>query len=255
MNKKMLFYGIVIAQVAFLLLMIAFKQSTLAFGERVLLKPVPVDPTDPFRGDYVTFRYDISTIELSPDQKPDFVVGQRVYVGLKKVAEYWGVAGVSGKPVGDLYLKGTVRSIQQKILYTIREENGSGEYAYSGYDYGEGYPQGQLRGGQKVEFTLSNGQVMYANPCDNGCPSAQGPRPKEAWEPDYRTGTITAVTPGITEMSIDYPINTYFVPKGQGTRDELREFGRLLIEVAVWKGDAVVTGILYDGKAIDFSVS
>ncbi|HEY8173614.1 MAG TPA: GDYXXLXY domain-containing protein [Dehalococcoidia bacterium] len=55
--------GIVVAvQLAVLFSVIAFKQYTVWTGETVLLKVQPVDPRDPFRGDYTTVRYEISNL-------------------------------------------------------------------------------------------------------------------------------------------------------------------------------------------------
>lgn len=52
-------------QLLILASVIGFKQYTLWTGETVLLKVQPVDPRDPFRGDYFTVRYEISEIDRS----------------------------------------------------------------------------------------------------------------------------------------------------------------------------------------------
>jgi uncharacterized membrane-anchored protein len=62
---------------------VAFKQYTVWTGETVRLAVGPVDPRDPFRGDYVTLTYEISRID------PDDLIGQRyaydtVYVELRE---------------------------------------------------------------------------------------------------------------------------------------------------------------------------
>jgi uncharacterized membrane-anchored protein len=65
---------------------LGFKQYTVATGETVRLATQPVDPRDPFRGDYVTFRYDISSLhpeELAGDQ---YAYGE-VYVELREGAD------------------------------------------------------------------------------------------------------------------------------------------------------------------------
>lgn len=55
----------IVAAVQILILssVIGFKQYTVATGETVLLKVEPYDPRDPFRGDYVQVRYEISTLD------------------------------------------------------------------------------------------------------------------------------------------------------------------------------------------------
>ncbi len=168
MERKTLFYLIVGLQILFLLGMISMKQSTVLFGQKILLKPVPIDPTDPFRGDYVTISYEISRLDLSI-LPPDVKGGDTLYVSLQNTGEYWGAAFADRKRHGGIELKGV------------------------------------------VNYVSGN----------------------EAW--------------------VEYPIDSYFVPKGEGTRDELRDFEKLLVEVRVWGSDAVITSILYDGKPIEFS--
>ena len=58
-------FGIVALQLVFILGLVAYKEVTLRFGTEVMLQTVPVDPRDLFRGDYVTLRYGISTLERS----------------------------------------------------------------------------------------------------------------------------------------------------------------------------------------------
>jgi uncharacterized membrane-anchored protein len=74
---------VVALQLFILLSILGFKQYTVWTGETVRLAVEPVDPRDPFRGDYVTFRYDISHID------PDELIGERsaydtVYVELRE---------------------------------------------------------------------------------------------------------------------------------------------------------------------------
>lgn len=168
MEHKKLFYIAIALQVIFLLGMIGIKQSTVVFGEKILLKPIPVDPTDPFRGDYVTIQYDISTIDESNLPK-GAQWGDTIFVSLENKGEYWGISSIDTKKHGGIEIKGVIQSV---------------------YD-------GKAR--------------------------------------------------------IGYSVDTYFVPKKQGFREELQEFDKLLIEVAVWRGDAIVTNIMYDGEPLEFS--
>ncbi|MBN8233684.1 GDYXXLXY domain-containing protein [Halobacillus kuroshimensis] len=66
MNKQRWFYGLVSVQVLFLLLMAGGYYAMDVVGEKVVLKTAPVDPRDPFYGDYVELGYDIE--EISEDQ-------------------------------------------------------------------------------------------------------------------------------------------------------------------------------------------
>ncbi len=70
-------------QLLVLLSVLGFKQYTVWTGETVLLEVAPLDPRDPFRGDYVTVRYDISNLdrsELTGDDYPS----DTVYVELRE---------------------------------------------------------------------------------------------------------------------------------------------------------------------------
>ena len=50
------------AQILVLGVMAGKREFILATGERVFLRTAPIDPRDPFRGDFVRLRYDISTV-------------------------------------------------------------------------------------------------------------------------------------------------------------------------------------------------
>jgi uncharacterized membrane-anchored protein len=67
----------VLFQLTILVVMIVGKTVPYVGAQRVLLKVVPVDPRDMFRGDYVTLGYDISRT-----RGERFVPGQTVYVTL-----------------------------------------------------------------------------------------------------------------------------------------------------------------------------
>jgi uncharacterized membrane-anchored protein len=74
---------VVAVQLAVLLSVLGFKQYTIWTGETVLLEVGPLDPRDPFRGDYLTMRYEISNLD------PDELAGDRypsggVYVELRE---------------------------------------------------------------------------------------------------------------------------------------------------------------------------
>jgi uncharacterized membrane-anchored protein len=91
------------------------KQMTLLTGTEVLLKTVPVDPRDLFRGDYVVLRYDISTVDLnnvrSVDENFNSVVGKRVYVTLDLENGRGKVGDVLfSPPPSGLFMKGTITS-------------------------------------------------------------------------------------------------------------------------------------------------
>jgi len=91
---------------------IASKEFTLRTGQEVLLKTVPVDPRDLFRGDYVILRYEIGTLDLKtiPGGNQTFKPRDAVYVTLAVGGKYAAASSVSAvPPAGGLFLKGTVK--------------------------------------------------------------------------------------------------------------------------------------------------
>ena len=254
MEKGKLFYLIVALQVAFLIGMLGFKQSTVGFGEKVLLKPIPYDPTDLFRGDYITIRYEISTIKIDSIKSDtrDFSRGDPIFVRLEKGKDYSTAAEVSTKKTAEPYIKGVVDGVYTKNIYTVKEANSSNNYAYEEtiYDYGYGEVPTKTDQsydvGDKVEFNEFNNRVSYLIKCPNGaCPYQSDVYTQ------YKIGNVINVKKGIKEISIGYPIESYFVPKNEGNLPQFRA-ADMLVEVALWHGDAVATNLLINGQKIDF---
>jgi len=76
----------VLLQVALLIGIITYRQYWVATGEKVLLRTAPVDPRDIFRGDYVSLRYDISTLDLDGlGVKESFKPNEKVLLSSKKI--------------------------------------------------------------------------------------------------------------------------------------------------------------------------
>lgn len=247
MEAKKLFYAIVILQMIFLLGMIAFKQSTVVFGQKVILKTEPFDPTNILRGDYINIRYDISTLDLSSfKNSPEFNRGDKIYVRLAKKGDVWDAEEIGKNRLQEPYLKGIINAVNTKIAYSIKELNSSKEYQYEAFEYEGAYEQNYLmKVGDKVEFNFIGGMINYAYKCENN--RCEGLK----YKGDLREGVITKVARGKKEISIDYPIQAYFVPKNEGNLPQFTS-GEMLVEVAVWKGDAVATNLIINGQKIDF---
>ncbi|SES68493.1 Uncharacterized membrane-anchored protein [Methanococcoides vulcani] len=95
MNSKrfllLMVYSLIIITLIFLP-----KMVTLSLGKDILLKTEPVDPRDVFRGDYVTLRYEISTIDMGiTPYDHDFLTGEPVYATLSEKEKYWTIDSVS----------------------------------------------------------------------------------------------------------------------------------------------------------------
>jgi uncharacterized membrane-anchored protein len=94
-------------------------------GETILLRVVPVDPRDMFRGDYVTLGYDFSRIPAGGipglDTSHDYSrepngAGQTVYVSLTPEADgkHWRAASFSvNPPTSGKYIRGTITNWNQ----------------------------------------------------------------------------------------------------------------------------------------------
>ncbi len=103
---------------------IAYKQYTITTGREVLLRMLPVDPRDVFRGDYMTIRYeigDLSRVHPVPAAGAQFAKDEVVYTTLSVTPE--GVvssaqASELPPPEGALYLEGTVTD-RNSITYGI----------------------------------------------------------------------------------------------------------------------------------------
>lgn len=114
MEKKNLFLLIGLFWLIIIIVLVAVKEYTLQTGQEVLLRTVPVDPRDLFRGDYVILRYEISRMpaQSTPLISDILRPGKTVYVPLG-VEEGYGVntGGFSFNPPEEgLFIKGKIVS-------------------------------------------------------------------------------------------------------------------------------------------------
>ena len=111
-SSRSKFFFAVGIQVLILLTIIVYKMAILSGGVAVLLRIEPVDPRDPLRGDYVTFRFsNISSISSYYTENESFANGETIYVSLEKNGKYWTQEKASHKkPTGGIFLKGKVIS-------------------------------------------------------------------------------------------------------------------------------------------------
>lgn len=119
MKQKWFIPAAIAFQVGVLLVLVASKLFITGTGTEVYLRIEPVDPRDPLRGDFVTFRFqDISSVQLSylekearyfyPDSQILLQYGQPIYVSLRKNGLVYVVDSVSfEKPKDGLFIKGT----------------------------------------------------------------------------------------------------------------------------------------------------
>ena len=92
--------------------LIGFKEFTLRTGEEILLRTVPVDPRDLFRGDYVVLNYEISsfnTTEIDTDLEELFLWGDRhVYTALEIRDGYGTAIGLYSRKPDRPFIKGRI---------------------------------------------------------------------------------------------------------------------------------------------------
>jgi len=102
-------------QLVIILAIILFKYSVSSGGTEILLKIAPIDPRDPIRGDYITFRYDISNVNVYSEAS-SFRNGERLYVPLVERGKFFVQYGEPIRSIPKetrysvIYLKGTVIS-------------------------------------------------------------------------------------------------------------------------------------------------
>ena len=115
MRKKHLFIGIGVFWLLVLVLFIGMKEFTLRTGTEVVLHTLPIDPYDIFRGDYVTFKYEISELEIVGPAS--FAVGDTVYVGLTLDGkEIVAIGSPTLVRPSSIFIKGTVEEIWDNFL-------------------------------------------------------------------------------------------------------------------------------------------
>lgn len=114
MNKKTFIIAMLIPAIA-ILAFIGYYYYTYSLGEGILLKTVPVDPWDLFRGDYVILRYEITTIDFTHILSTgNFTKGDDIYATLSKGEKFWNITKVgNNKPApqsNEVCMKGKVIS-------------------------------------------------------------------------------------------------------------------------------------------------
>ena len=171
MDKKKIFIGIGIFWLIIIGGFIISKEYTLRSGKEVLLKTIPVDPRDLFRGDYVILSYEISRIELDEILNSyEFKKNDKVFVSLDIDADNKGsFKDVSiNKPKKGLFIEGAIEDVRRErlnIKYGIEsyfvpegrgrviERNLKNTYTKVVIDkFGRAVIKGLIINGEEVEF-------------------------------------------------------------------------------------------------------
>ena len=238
------FIFLVFLQVALLVGIIAYRQYWVATGERILLRTAPVDPRDIFRGDYVSLRYDISTLDLDGlGAKGSFKPNERVYVLLEKNQEgVFSAVSLSRRlPSGKRFIQGRVEYERtlSKWEVTLRDDSDN---------LHELKPQWfeNMKRGDRVTFCL-----------DERGNALQFYKEEAAYRPKCGGQSLTGTIEQIKEtksrvLNVEYGIENYFVEEGKGRAVESSRNAReLRVEVSLRKdGKGIITGLFVDGRLV-----
>ena len=242
MRSKFIFF--VLLQVALLVGIIAYREYWVATGEKILLRTAPVDPRDLFRGDYVSLRYDISTIDLGAlDVKESFKPNEKIYVILeKKPDNIFSAKSVSRElPAGKKFIQGRVQYERPSSKWEVSLKDDSGNIH-------ELKPQSfwNVKTGDRITFCLDErGNIInfYKEDAD--------------YRLKCRGQSLTGAIEEIKEMKsrtlqVEYGIESCFVEEGKGRAIESSRNAReLSVEVSLRKdGKGMITGLFVDGKLV-----
>lgn len=142
---------------------------TLMTGEEVILRTIPVDPTDLFRGDYVVLRYEAEEIPsslISKEVRTELDNGgyeTEVYVPLElKDGVHTPTEVLLTKPNSDLYLKGKFNYIGPSWDSGIEGR----EVAYISYSLDKYFVEDNT--GLDLEEASRNGNILAKVKVKNG---------------------------------------------------------------------------------------
>jgi uncharacterized membrane-anchored protein len=242
---KVKFIIIVMLQIILLTGMIAYRQHWVSTGERILLRTVPVDPRDIFRGDYVNLSYEITNLDLDAlgaksGMKPNDVV----YVGLggEPDGTYKAVSVSAVPPAGGKFIQGRVRNETQARRWAVSVKDESGNVRLLRPRWFSGFAKGE-----SVLFCLDGrGNVlMQMKEAPNYKPRCYTGEPLLAVVEDVK-GTK------FRQLTVEYGIESYFVEEGRGKAIEASRNARdLKVGVSLRKdGKGMITGLVMDGKVL-----
>ncbi len=235
------FLLIVCLQVLLLLGIIVYRQNWIDTGDKVVLKTIPVDPRDMFRGDYVNLTYEISTITVDyQSPTPEFLPGQPIYLELAASADGISSATALSKeePAGGRFIRGQVRNEYTESKWTVQFRDDGGVLREIKPPWFQG-----MKTGDKITVCLDNqGAVLFFNKDDAAYKQAcmQGNQ------------SVHGAVEGITEtkswkVNVEYGIESYFVEEGTGLTIEQGQNlrGPVKVEIALRKdGQGIISRLI-----------
>jgi len=164
-KPRLSFIIIVLFQILILVGLMGFNEATLAFGKKVVLQTAPVDPRDIFRGDYVTLRYEISTLSNMPGLQT-VKEGEKAYVRLEQRGDIWEATEVSR-----VYRENWPVLISGEVT-NIRDDRTIMEYGIESYFVPEGKGR-EIERAEDIKVRVSidrSGKAIIENLILDGAP-------------------------------------------------------------------------------------
>jgi uncharacterized membrane-anchored protein len=242
---RLKFIVIVLLQVVLLVGMIGYRQHWLSSGEKILLRTVPVDPRDIFRGDYVNLNYEISTLApavLSPGEK--FPPNEIIYVLLEKDADGTcrAISAAKTPPSGKLFIQGRVRYESLVTRWEVSVKDDEGIVRNITPRFFDGFSKDD-----RIVLCLDQQDNVISQHKEDAGYSPECPGNRNVH------GTITEIrSTQARQLNVEYGIESYFVEEGQGRAIETARNARdLKVEVSLRKdGKAIIARLVLDGKGV-----
>ncbi len=239
------FIVLVLLQVLLLTGMIAYRESWVSSGERVLLRTVPVDPRDIFRGDYVSLDYEIGSLSLDElGVKESFNLNEKIYVLLEKKDDgTFGALSVSKTaPSGKQFIQGRTLSetMSSRWEVTVREDSGNIRTFTPRWFSG-------INKGDLVTFCIdesNNVRHFFKSDRKDNQKCSSGNPVSGAIEDIKETK--------FRQLRVEYGIESYFVEEGAGKVIETaRNARKVTVEVSLRKdGKGIITALFLDGVKV-----
>jgi uncharacterized membrane-anchored protein len=151
-HQRSILTGAIIFQMLVLCAMMAKSVRPIVTGDTLLLRVVPVDPRDFFRGDYVILTYDFTTQRPAGEvQFDESSAGRDIFVTLvpDQDGRHWRTSSVSWTPPeSGPFLRGTVDQ-------SLRNEFGIGQY-FVQEGQGKEYEDAARSGTLSAEIALTS---------------------------------------------------------------------------------------------------
>lgn len=239
------FIVFVLLQALLLIGIIAYRDHWVSTGERIILKTVPVDPRDIFRGDYVRLDYEITNLDLDKlSFKEKFSVNEKIFVKLLKSDDstYRPVSVSKEIPSEGTFIQGRVRYYMPVALrweISLKDDTGNIHTLIPRWNP-------NIKKGERLTFCLGRMNTIQNYYKDDA-----------QYKPQCSTKTLAGIIEDTKEFKlrqavVEYGIESYFVEEGQGRKIETaRNAQELRVEVSLRKdGKGIITGLILDGNLL-----